>query len=110
MQIWRNIQKFKTFKVTQSRLVTDLHVCGLSCSVMSDSLQPHELQPTRLLLSMEFFRQDTGVDAIFFLQGIELHLLRLPHWQADSLPLTPPGKPNLYSAGKLVLMIKVNIC
>ena len=48
--------------------------------------------------------------AIFFLQGIELHLLHLLHWQADSLPLAPPGKPNLYSEGKLVLMIKVNIC
>ena len=28
------------------------------CSVVSDSLQPHGLQPTRLLLSMEFSRQE----------------------------------------------------
>ena len=28
------------------------------CSVVSDSLQPHGLQPARLLLSMGFFRQE----------------------------------------------------
>ena len=26
--------------------------------------------------------------------GSNLHLLCLPHWRADSLPLVPPGKPN----------------
>ena len=26
-------------------------------------------------------------------QGLNLHLLGLLHWQADSLPLAPPGKP-----------------
>ena len=28
------------------------------CSVVSDSLRPHGLQPARLLLSMGFFRQE----------------------------------------------------
>ena len=27
--------------------------------------------------------------------GIELHLLCLLHWQVASLPLVPPGKPNI---------------
>ena len=26
-------------------------------------------------------------------QGLNLHLLCLLHWQVDSLPLVPPGKP-----------------
>ena len=33
-------------------------VCILSCSVMSDSLQPHGLEPTKLHLSMGFSRQE----------------------------------------------------
>ena len=44
-------------------------------------------------LSMEFPRKNTGVGCHFILQGIflthglNLHLLRLLHWQVDSLPL-----------------------
>ena len=30
---------------------------------------------------------------IFLTQGSNLHLFYLLHWQADSLPLAPPGKP-----------------
>ena len=30
---------------------------------------------------------------IFLILGSNLHLLLLLHWQADSLPLEPPGKP-----------------
>ena len=30
---------------------------------------------------------------IFPIQGLNLHLLSLLHWQAGSLPLAPPGKP-----------------
>ena len=33
-------------------------VCMVSCSVMSDSLQPHGLQPTRLLCPWGFSRQE----------------------------------------------------
>ena len=45
--------------------------------------------------------KNTGVDCHFLLQGIfltqgsNLGLLRLLHWQADSLPLAPPGKTKL---------------
>ena len=45
-------------------------------------------------------RKNTGVDCHFLLQGIfpiqgsNLCLLWLLHWQADSLPLAPPGKPH----------------
>ena len=34
------------------------------------------------------------LQAIFPTQGSNLHLLCLLHWQADSLPLAPPGKPH----------------
>ena len=34
---------------------------------------------------------------IFLTQGLNLHLLCLLHWQADSLPLAPPGN-NLYTS------------
>ena len=33
------------------------------------------------------------LQGIFPTQGWNLHLLCLLHWQADSLPLVPPGKP-----------------
>ena len=52
-------------------------------------------------LSMGFFRQEcwSGFPfpspGIFPTQGMNLHLLSLPHWQAGSLPLPPPGKPYL---------------
>ena len=54
-------------------------------------------------LSMWFPSKNTGVGCHFLLQGIfltqesNLPLLCLLHWQADSLPLTPPRKPLLCS-------------
>ena len=50
-------------------------------------------------LSMEFSRKNTWVGCHAFLQGIfptqgsNNCLLCLLHWQVDSLPLAPPGKP-----------------
>ena len=68
----------------------------LCSSVMSNSLGPHGLQPTRLLCSWNFSDKGTRVCYHFLLQGIfptpgsNSNLL---HWQVDSLPLEPPGKP-----------------
>ena len=39
---------------------------------MSDSLQPHGLQPTRLLCPWDFPGKNTGVGCHFLLQGIFL--------------------------------------
>ena len=73
--------------------------CVRACSVVSDSLQPHGLWPTRLLCPWDFPGKNTGVGCHFLLQGIfptqgsnlcHLHLL---HWQVGSLP---PGKPLLF--------------
>ena len=50
-------------------------------------------------LPMKFFSKNTGVGCHFILQGIfpaqglNLCLLHPLHWQAGSLPLAPPGKP-----------------
>ena len=52
-------------------------------------LQPHGLQPVRLLCPWDSLGKNTGVGCHFLLQGIfltqewNLHLL---HWQAGSLP------------------------
>ena len=40
------------------------------CSVVSDSLRPHGLYPTRLLCPWDFPGNSTGVDCYFLLQGI----------------------------------------
>ena len=72
---------------------------SLSCV---QSLRPYGLKPARLLLCpWDFPGKNTGVGCHFLLQGIfptqgsNLCLLCLLHWQVDSLPLVPPGKPHL---------------
>ena len=68
----------------------------LSCSVMSDSLQPHGLQPARFLGPWGFSRQEYWSElpcpppANLPKSAIEP---RSPALQADSLPAELPGKP-----------------
>ena len=63
----------------------------ISCSVVSDSLRPHGLEPTRFLCPWGSPGKNTEVGWHFFLQGIfptqgsNPHLLRR---QEDSLPLS----------------------
>ena len=47
-------------------------MAGHVCSFVSNSLQPHRLQPTRLLGPWEFPGKNTGVDCHFLLWGILL--------------------------------------
>ena len=69
------------------------------CSVVSDSLRPHGLQPTRRLCPWNFPGKNTVADCYFLLQGIfltqgsNLLLLYLLGWQADSLPLRHRRSP-----------------
>ena len=64
------------------------------CSVMSNSLWPHGLWPTRLLSPWNFPDRNTRLGSHFLLQGSfpmqrsHPRLLGLLHWQADSLPLS----------------------
>ena len=67
-------------------------------SFVSDSLRPYGLYPARLLCPWDSLGKNTGVghhvllQGIFLIQGWNLYLLCILHWQAGSLPLTPPGK------------------
>ena len=67
--------------------------------MVSNSLRPHRLQPTRLPRPWDSPGKNTGVGCqallqeIFPTQGSNPHLLCLLHWQLGSLPLTPPEKP-----------------
>ena len=65
----------------------------------SDFLLLQRLQPTRFVCPWDSLGKNTRVgghflfQGIFLTQGSNLHLLHLLHWQADSLPVVPPGKP-----------------
>ena len=64
-----------------------------SLSVVSNSLRPHGLQPTRLLCPWDYLGKNTGVGCHFLLQGIFPSQGSNPgllHWQGDSLPSDPP--------------------
>ena len=65
------------------------------------TLQPHRLNPVRLLCPWNPPGKNTGVGCHFLLQvifstkGLNSHLLHLLHWQVDSLPLAPSEKPSV---------------
>ena len=69
-----------------------------SCSVVSDSLQPHGLWSSRCLCPWDYLGKNTGVGCHFFHQGIlltqglNLCLLHLLHWQADFFITQQPGE------------------
>ena len=64
---------------------------------------PRGLQPTRLLCPRKSPGKNTGVgchallQGVFPNQGLNLRLFCLLHWQAGSLPLGSPEKPNNHS-------------
>ena len=73
--------KFSNQKFSALETRKAVCMCVLSCSVVSDSLQP--LQPPRLLCSWDYLGKNTGVSChfllqeIFLTQGLNLHLLQL---------------------------------
>ena len=71
-----------------------LHLC--MCAKSCLTLQPHGLQPARLLCQWDFPGKNTTAGWHFLLQGVFLtqgQNLRLPHWQTDSLLLSHLGSP-----------------
>ena len=81
-----------------------MHVYRLSCSVASDSFMTPRTVARQPPQSVGLSWQNTGVGCHFLLQEIfltqelNLSLLRLLHWQADSLPLSHLGSPKyIYS-------------
>ena len=79
---------------------------------MSRSLQPHGLQPTRVLHPWNSPGKNTGVDCHFLFQGIfptqesNPRLLRLLHWQVVSLPLPLPVRLLVINQVTKILIIK----
>ena len=65
--------------------MTNLSSVQFSRSVVSDSLRPHGLQPTRLLCPWHSPGKNTGLgccallQGIFLTQGLNLNLLKLPY-------------------------------
>ena len=81
---------------------TGLSNSGLRHSVESHSLRPHGPQPARLLCPWDSAGKNTGVGCPSLLQEIfptqgsnPCVLCCLLHWQTDSLPLMPPGNPQV---------------
>ena len=64
-----------------------------------DTYEKNDFSESRLLdlpihrKGLTFLILDILLEVIFPIQGLKLCLLYLPHWQADSLPLVPAGKP-----------------
>ena len=70
LQIMLNISCInRNFLIFNSLGIKYLLVCVLSGTVMSDSLQPHGLQPTRLFCPWNFPGKNTGVDCHFLSSG-----------------------------------------
>ena len=68
-----------------------------SCSVVSDSLWPHRLQPARFLCPWDFPGNSTGVDCHFLLQGIFPNQGSNPgltHCRQTLYHLSHQGSPN----------------
>ena len=76
-----------------------------SCSVVSDSLRPHGLYPTKFLCPWDFPGKSTGVGCHFLLQEIfPTQGLNpgLPHSQTvDASPSEPPAKSRTVAAKSL---------
>ena len=86
-------------RLCQSNVVWRVCACLLSRFSCVWLLWPHGLQPTRLLCPWDSPGRKSGVGGyallqqVFPTQGSNLGLLTLLHWQANSLALAPPGKP-----------------
>ena len=73
------------------------NTCAVLCSVVSNSLPSHGLQPTRPLYPWDFPGRNTGVGWYFLLQGILPTQESNPcllHRQEDSLPVSHLGSPH----------------
>ena len=92
---------FSLWSATCVHMPVCVQACAQAClvtSVMSSSLRPYGLQPTRLLSPWDSPGKNTGVglhalrQGTFPTQGRSPCLLRLLHWRVGS-QLVPPGKP-----------------
>ena len=79
-----------------SEIAATIIMCVPCCLVMPNSLQLHELQPTRLLCPWNSPGQNTGVIASPFSRDSSQSRIETvsPALQEDSLSSEHPGKPN----------------
>ena len=74
-------------------------MCCAGHPVKSDSYRSLCCSPEGFSVHADSLGKNTGMgchallQGIFLTQGLNLHLQRLLHWQAGSLPLAPAGKP-----------------
>ena len=64
------LQREKNVKMLEAFLLGMMKFVFAICSVVSDSMQHHGLQPATLLCPCDFPGENTGVGSHFFLQGI----------------------------------------
>ena len=81
-----------------------------SCPTHCDPMDRTRQAP----LSMGFSRQESWsghalLQGIFLTPGLNPGLLCLLHWQMDSLPLAPPGKPSYVVANSIICLIDEEI-
>ena len=91
------VQKIQSLRYTFHPIHTQMWKSeSVSCSVVSDSLQPQGLWPTRLLCPWNSPGKNTGVGSHFLSTGdLPDPGLKLgsPALQVASSPSEPPGKP-----------------
>ena len=108
LQVIKNalvIGKIGSWEICQGMLVqiryqvSWINMCAVtqSCLTLCNSM---DCSPPRLLVHGIFQARNPGsshflLQGIFPTQGLNLHLLLLLHWQADSLPLSHLGSPNV---------------
>ena len=89
------LQLFVAYETDMMCVCVCVCVCVLSHQVVSDSLWPHSMGPTRLLCPWDFLARILEGGAIFFCRVYswprdQTHI-SYASWQADSLPLAQPG-------------------
>ena len=98
LKLWRSdlLLKRIVYKKKKKDSINIGGCCCCCCSVVSNSLQLHGLEPTRLLCPWDIPGKNTGggchflLQGIFLTQGLNSYLL---HWQTDSLLLSHLGSP-----------------
>ena len=86
-------------KVTTTDTKTQQLLCAVLCSIVSNSLWLHGLQPTRILCPQDYSSKNTGVGCKSLLQGnlpypgIEPESLESPALSGGFFTTEPPGKP-----------------
>ena len=103
---WMDLEIVTVSEVSQMEkdkyhLLSFICVC-VHAKLLHSCLWPYAPQSFRLIWPWDSPGKNTGVGCYFLLQEIFLTqgsnpcLIHLLHWQADSLPVAPSGKPHLY--------------